>query len=151
LERRERPGGDLILLPIRLPAHLLQNPLLLGRRVPLRLASAMPLDQGINPVPVKPRDQVRDGIATLPPSGSGCCLKACTIGDREHFLGTRNLSGWISARSAHLFKGETFLGREGTKGIFLMTGHGTLQGRRNGEYLPSPYSPRPSIGNHQDK
>jgi len=128
LQRRERPGRRLVFVPIRLSAEFLQDTLLLPSRIPLGLAAPMPLDQRIEPIPIETCDQVGDSIPTLPPSGTGRCLKAGSTGNREQFLGSCDPGGWSSMRSAHLLKRQAFFGREGTKGIFLTSGHGKLRG-----------------------
>lgn len=95
LERGERPGRGSVVVPIRLAAHLAEDAVLLRSYVPLRLPTTVPLDDGVDPLLIKPRDQVSDGITTLSASGSGCRLIAGTIRDGQKFRGASNLRCWI--------------------------------------------------------
>lgn len=151
LQCGERPGGGAVVIPIRCPACFLENPLLVTLHVVFGLAAAMPLDQCVDPISVEPRDQVGDSIATLPTGSTGSPLEAGTIRHREHLLGSRHLGCGLRTRAADVLQIPAFVGCEGTQGIFLMSGHDTLRGRRDGEYLPPPYAHYPAIGNHQDK
>jgi hypothetical protein len=60
--------------------------------------------------------------------------------DREEFLGSRYLHCRIGPRSTEVFEAEAFIRRERAQRILLVTGHGTLRGRRDGEYLPHGYA-----------
>lgn len=95
LERGERPGRGSILVPIWLAAHLVEDAVLLRSCISLRLPTTVPLDDGIDPLLIKPRDQVSDGITTLSASGSGCRLITGTIRDGQEFRGASNLRRWI--------------------------------------------------------
>jgi len=83
LERHEQPGGRTILLPVRCPAHLLEDALLLRLGVAFGLASAMSLDKGGEPVSVEPCDEMRHRIATVTPGGARRCLIARSVRDSE--------------------------------------------------------------------
>jgi hypothetical protein len=99
----------------------------------------MPLDQHVNPVPVEPCDQVGDSISALAASEACRSLEACAIRDRHEFLGSRDLGSGVSTGAADALQIPAFIGRKGTQGIVLMSGHGELWERRDGEYLPPAY------------
>ena len=106
----------------------------------------MPLGQRVKPFPIETCDQVSDSIPTLPPGGMGRCLKAGSAGNREQFRGSCDPGGRSNMRSAHLLTRQTFFGREGTKWIFLMSGHGKLRG---GETKTICSWPTPGLADRQ--
>jgi len=62
LQGRERPGGGAVILPVRCPPHLGQDPLPLVCAVALRLPTTMPRRQAI-----KAHHQLGHRIATASP------------------------------------------------------------------------------------
>jgi len=105
-----------------------EDALLLDVSVPFGLPSAMALHDGINTIPVEACDQMGDRITTPSASGSGGCFVARSIGDGEQFCGSGHLCCGVAPGAAQVLEGTAFIGREGTEGIFLVTGHGILRG-----------------------
>jgi hypothetical protein len=78
----------------------------------------MPLHEGLAPLLIESSDQLCHRITAPPASGASGCFVARAIRNREQFLGSCHLGGWITARAAQVLKVATFIGVRGRKASF---------------------------------
>jgi hypothetical protein len=109
LQGRQRPGGRLGCVAIRLAAHLPQDALLLGHHIALRLASTVAGFQGCQPFPIEAGDQLADGIATPAPSTPSGVGKALTAGHGEQRFGSRHNGSRFDLGASQAFQFVAFL------------------------------------------
>src|SRR6266567_165043 len=136
LQRRQRPGGGAVALPIRFSVELAQDALLGGRIVQNGRAASMAWFERCQPLAIEHTDQGRHRVARTPTSQVGSLGVRVAIGHRHQRFRPSDERGRQSERSANAFKVRPLLWTQWSERVLLDARHGTSSGREEPAYTP---------------
>ena len=128
LERRQRPGGGSVLLPVRGAADTGQDALTLRYSMQRRWPPAVAGDDGGDALGVEAGHQSGDGVAGLAPRRLRRLREGVPVGHSQQSLSAGDLSGGPGLGAGDLFKLRALLQGQRAELLLLFSRHGSLQG-----------------------